>query len=1218
MAWHDNGWDGRICRDPQANAYCVGSRSLLSDRLARERDLDKEIANAGKPLDSLLQEYLPPCFWSSGAFSLAKTEIIHWHPFPQFHETKSIHETLPSYSVFTWPFRLAFSHDDNRRRTEGQYPADLDSRIGGYFARFVPGKSIVFFYLNYDNPLTAESYAYALVGCARLKDIAKPQRFSFSPEELEKVRSGKEMQNFPTVNWAVRLSYDFPNSGILLPYHEYLRRLPDHPDLDEKLEEITVAVEEDALIPSFKYVSEEVDEDACLYLLYKLKRAVEATQKHGIVKFDREQALIEDYVKEAWKSRGLYPGLGGVIEALADPDGENPNSAQGQELAETILSRVKAGNGVDEAFSILGASSEIPSALKPFKRAISSARKNLKAHKSLAAVLRKLSLFNLTPFQVRRIIFPGAGNQHPFPRRKVAPNQIVDNPYLLCEEYEPLDRADLLDYQEIPDHPIGVFRIDIGMFPDARYLESDDDLQDLAPTDPRRLRALIAEYLSSLQHQGHCFAAGSEIADYVLSAPLFYREGLPFNDSELLEPESLAHFGELLHVEQRESESYFYLKGLKAAEDVVRRVIDSLLQRGDHKADKSWIAKYLAAESANLKKKAPQGFDEEKFTDERRQLLHGALSSSLFVVTGEPGSGKTFAIRAIAERLLAARESVLVLAPTGKAALRLKRDGGFAEAQTIDRYLARLGVLGVTDDLRQLNDMRRPEAAEIIHNLIVDESSMIDLSKLAVLCRLLELQKLPSLKRLILVGDENQLPPIGFGRPFHDVVAYLRANKTFREKRYVRLETNCRQTLDDKVLKAASVFTAGYRYYEQIVDELRKGGELSPGLKVGYWSSPAELKQLVNEEVRRTIKVGTKEKDPEKLAVAFNQLFGLYEGGYVPKDDSTRLTLDALQMLTPYRGGVAGTLAINQMIRGEYREVYRNEFKDAFTHADKLIRTSNWYRWDWKTKRKELYLPNGSIGVLCKNRIGWRAFFPEATGPIWWSGLDNKEDFELAYAITVHKSQGSEFDSVIVVVPERKALLSRELLYTAFTRSKGRLCLLVERKAGTATTDESPLETGRARSTVAMRNTSLFTAPSVARRALEPEPNVHVTSKIEYIIYRALQAARDGGRLSFGYEAPLKVKGCPVKIHPDFTVDAGGRRYYWEHLGMLDAKRYWSDWQQRRKWYEAEKLEESLVTTDDLDGIREERLKEVIDSMVSGKLPKGENNDFSRHHYRLM
>jgi exodeoxyribonuclease V alpha subunit len=348
---------------------------------------------------------------------------------------------------------------------------------------------------------------------------------------------------------------------------------------------------------------------------------------------------------------------------------------------------------------------------------------------------------------------------------------------LLCEESESLDRTELLDFQEIPDYPLGVFRVDIGMFPDARYLDGDDDLQDLAPTDPRRLRALIAEYLSSLQHQGHCFAAVSEIADYVLNAPLFYRRGLPFNEAELLEPESLAHSGEILHVEQRETESYFYLKGLKAAEDVVRRVVDSLLQRGDHEADKTWIAKYVAAESSNVKKRAPQGFDENKFTAERRHLLEGALSASLFVVTGEPGSGKTFAIRTIAERLLAARESVVVLAPTGKAALRLKREGGFAEAQTIDRYLARLGVLGVTDDLRQLHDMKRPETAEIIHNLIIDESSMIDLPKLAVLCRLLELQKLPSLRRFILVGDENQLPPIGFGRPFHDIVAYMRADK---------------------------------------------------------------------------------------------------------------------------------------------------------------------------------------------------------------------------------------------------------------------------------------------------------------------------------------------------------------------------------------------------------------------------------------------------------
>lgn len=81
LAWHDNKWNGTICKSPGRNVYCVGSYSLLSERLQRDRDLKKEQGKPGMPLDVLHPDYVPPCFWASNAFAPTPAKVIHSHPF---------------------------------------------------------------------------------------------------------------------------------------------------------------------------------------------------------------------------------------------------------------------------------------------------------------------------------------------------------------------------------------------------------------------------------------------------------------------------------------------------------------------------------------------------------------------------------------------------------------------------------------------------------------------------------------------------------------------------------------------------------------------------------------------------------------------------------------------------------------------------------------------------------------------------------------------------------------------------------------------------------------------------------------------------------------------------------------------------------------------------------------------------------------------------------
>jgi hypothetical protein len=1209
MAWHDSRWNGRICDDPESNVYCVGPHSLLSPRIAREKNIKAEKENAGKKLDGV-KDYLPPCFWTTNAFSAEGAVVTHIHPFPQYKH-KKIAEELGPYSVFTWPFRHSFARSKEAQKRDGIYRKDLDARIEAFRSRISSGDSIAFFYLNYSNPISAEENQYALVGCSLISKISEPTHFEFKEEELARVRKGEDMQNFPTMNWALQVNYDREKT-VVLPYHEYLRRVEENPEEESKLDEMRVLIQEDALVPYFKYVSEELDDDASIYLLYKLKKSVSIVLDHGLVRFDQEEKVLEDLLTTAWNNRALYPGVGTALELLADPEAEP--TGRGDDLVSSL--KVAGTNPKDilqAVVDLLRSNKPIPTELSAFSSLISEARIGLKSHSTLLPLLTKLSLFSLTKAQLRRIVFPGHEDEkdHPFGGKSLTPEQIVANPYLLCESYRPSEKE--TDKPELEDGPIGLFTIDIGMFPDGRYTKSRNyELQNLAPAGPERLRAVAIEYLKYIGAVGHCFTSLDRLYKEILLHPLFYKQMLDLNKEELVKGDHRSHFEERLSLVNDEGAWYFYLSEVKRSEEVVGKTVATLVGRkGNHKVDLSWIEGYLSGESTELEKKL-KGFPEKQFSAERRLLLEGSLSKSFYVITGKPGSGKTQALRRVINAILEEGEKVTLLAPTGKATLRLKEETGFKEAQTIDMFLYRNGYGRYLEDLERVPTIVRSPKMEPIENLIIDECSMVDLQHFAVLLSLLDFEGGNAVKRLILVGDENQLPPIGFGKPFYDIVEFVRSSLERKKQHYVHLETNCRQAFDEKILKVADIFVGKNRYYEELFEALQKGGPISTGLVVDHWASPQELQQKVDarlEEVIGREVPGSSEGKPGK----FNELFGLYPKGWVPKNSTENLKLDTFQIITPYNAGFYGTLGLNQYVRTEYKAgFYPDRYREGslFGHSEKVIRLSNWYWRNRTTKERTLALSNGSIGAVCNKDGGRHWYFPERESPIIW--IDSEENFEPAYAITVHKSQGSEFKNVFVVIPERRGLLSKELLYTALSRSTHRVNLFLQKSE-----KESPLAVGRRRSFVLERNSSIFLKPQEASLLLEPETGIRVRSRVEFIIYRSLMEAREKGMLTFQYEHELKFTNRSYSIHPDFTVWAGGKTYFWEHLGELDSREYFASWRERRNDYELNRHAESLITTDDLNGIKQERIQDVIGGIVSGKLRESPDSTFSKHHYLL-
>jgi hypothetical protein len=423
--------------------------------------------------------------------------------------------------------------------------------------------------------------------------------------------------------------------------------------------------------------------------------------------------------------------------------------------------------------------------------------------------------------------------------------------------------------------------------------------------------------------------------------------------------------------------------------------------------------------------------------------------------------------------------------------------------------------------------------------------------------------------------------------------------------------SNCRQENDKNILKLAEAFTDKTRCYEEAFDIIQSGeGQKSDGLFVYNWKNQLELNTKMKSALENVFELEEldKEEDLKENYENLNKLLGLYKNGFVNQKGSNflkKMQLENFQILSPYRAGYYGTIGLNKNIQSKYRyknkKVYENKY---FCHADKIIRLTNWYR-GWGDKRN-LELSNGSIGVVNVGKEGAKYFFKDRDNN--YTFIDDEENFDLAYAITVHKSQGSDFKNVFLVIPQKQTLLSKELLYTALTRSKYRLFLFLQ------DSEENLLIKAKNNSHLVHRNTSVFAEPINKKSKYIPEFGVVVASRIEFIIYNALK----NSGLKFKYEAPLQLDKLSYKIHPDFTIYLrNGKQLYWEHLGMLDTSKYYNDWQMRKNHYNEHNLKENLITTDDLNGINNKKLAELIENIKELNIKKTPNNKFSNHHYEL-
>lgn len=1227
VAWHDNKWNGTICNDPKKNCYCSGFNSLLSERLRKRKleNIDNEIKFKGCEISD---KYIPPCFWGINVFG--KKSFIVKHDNPAEKNLIPIAEELPPHSIFSWPFAVSFTRDNNQFKLEGAYPKNLEEvRIPRFNEKIHKNQSVAFIYTKFSNPLTEEDQQYLVVGCGLV--TAKGDYQHFEPLSLiQEKRNGKsKYKNFPSINWALRFSFEDESQMVRMPYHEYMDYV-NKPGIEEDvkqkyLDKIKVAITEPELEHCFKYVAMDIDDDEAIYILSKMRQRLMDCENDGIVPVAEMQLkikAIDELLEHCWLKRSFFPGFASISRYILNWD-------KPKFLLDEFIEELQKNEGSEYAIKFIDL----------LKNPTSDA-----SYKKYATLLREvktkydenfdltdeqflhLCLLNLKPFQFERIltgklILSGDWKKTiEDEKRSHSLDEICNNPYLLFEDYQSYES--LLDdvTGEEKDNPIDLFKIDIAYFPDTRFGIERLDLQyTMKNNDKRRIRALLIRYLHTLENTGHCFADAAEVEEAIKNYPLFYNTGTDYNLRadffETISNDYIIHFEEnekKLKVISENDTKYYYLYEVYQAEEEIEEVIELLLKEADNHDAYNHFEDYLnisingdGKEEPGLKEKLKNHFDEAQFREERNKLYQNIYKKKFFVLAGNPGSGKSYELLNIITDLQKKGEKCLLLAPTGKAALRLKSDSKFPniDASTIDKFMA---------DIKS-NKLSRSSLYEY-KNLIIDEMSMVDLMKLRNLFRLFNF-KIPSFKRLILVGDPQQLPAIGYGKILKDIIYYLSTHSHCIDS-WFELQTNCRQELaDSRILEFSEGFITDGELSRELKDKIISGNtDISKGFRIHFWQTEEELNSKIDEEFNYLCKNLKIEGD---VLSKLNRLFELAPDGSLKK--KKEFNLEYFQILSPYKSDFFGTGPLNEFIQTAYKPSLKLELmNDWFKQSDKIIRTKNYY------VNNRLILSNGSIGLIRKDKE-ITLYFPELEDPMPLYGdeglrIGEQEFFDLAYAITVHKSQGSGFNHTFFVLPNKSGLLSKELVYTALTRSRESVTLFVQGVPGDVF-DKSVLEKARSRSFTESRKTSLLLDKPFRYFALEADGQF-IESRVELLIYQALKATQlklGIENFSFVYEVHPVIDGIELPMKTDFTVITNNGIWYWEHLGRIGIKSYERTWHELKKpSYQKYNAYEKLLTTHERNGINPDKIIEIINLLIDNKIDTEDSTfKYSKHHYSL-
>lgn len=396
----------------------------------------------------------------------------------------------------------------------------------------------------------------------------------------------------------------------------------------------------------------------------------------------------------------------------------------------------------------------------------------------------------------------------------------------------------------------------------------------------------------------------------------------------------------------------------------------------------------------------------------QEQAVYEAVSHGLLIITGGPGTGKTTTINTIIRYFEQEEMEILLAAPTGRAAKRMSEATG-RESKTIHRLLELTGIPAGDSGAEAAGESRlegmhferneeNPLEADVI---IIDEMSMVDISLMHALLKAVTVGT-----RLILVGDVNQLPSVGPGNVLRDMIESGKFP-------VVKLTKIFRQAAQSDIIVNAHKINAG----EQVPLNKRSRDFLF-------------IRREHSADIIKDMMVLIKDKLP----------------------DYVHAPMEEIQVMTPMRKGALGVEQLNRLLQERFNppgpsKKEKEAGGTVFRTGDKVMQIKNNYQLAWEV-RNRYGIPvktgegvfNGDIGIVQEiNHFAETLEVEFDEGRRAEYSFRQLEELELAYAITIHKSQGSEYPAVVIpIYPGPRMLMTRNLIYTAVTRAKTCVCLV--------------------------------------------------------------------------------------------------------------------------------------------------------------------------------
>ena len=729
LAWHSDGWNGHICKKPCENVYCVGQHSYPGELIAETRDLEFEKAHAGEPCSAFPCK--TACGLSVNAFGKESIQVkVNPPSWWKKGEADSTVLTLPPYTACTWCYEAMYKDEVSSSVSGKTYDNDKRQKNAeAYFAQFEEGKSLVFYYAGYSNPFSEEEEdTYVIVGLSRIRKI---DDFHYYENTTEKIRADYA----GGVIWQKPITSNYPNEGFSIPYAKYMEK-------EEVLNRIAVKPQHRS---PFKYGSREVSNDDAIEIMNQLLNTVDVLIEIGddTENWDERKKWINSVLNELWKARGPYPGFASAmvnmgLEELVQYYISITDEQDMKRFREEVKELLEG-----ERDDVSG---HIISDLRKVRREYM-----LKEEEEQQLLMDILPRFDLSAKQMKAILSEKRSDVS----ITASLAEMVENPYIIFEQYIGMDSDDTIPF----------YKIDNGMIASPEY--GIADIFDAGATE--RLRAFCVDELNRIA--AHSFGKAETILKSINHRldrmPDWKRYTYKLKnfkiDRDILD--------KALEIKEDDDKTlYLYLKWVYEDERQIENVFTMLAERPDISLKmaitKEKFKKKLRNPESRLNETASEQY--EAILDKQADICMQIFSKPICVLAGAAGTGKTTVIKAIVEnieRVHGQAAGFLLMAPTGKAAERIKTQTE-KNSMTIHSYLAGNGWLNRNFTLKRVGGSKGQD----VNTIIIDECSMIDLNLFAALVRSINWN---SVQRLILVGDPNQLPPIGRGKVFSYTIAWL-------------------------------------------------------------------------------------------------------------------------------------------------------------------------------------------------------------------------------------------------------------------------------------------------------------------------------------------------------------------------------------------------------------------------------------------------------------